>query len=516
MFRSLPWLMIAALISAVACSSSQDETQTVESATMDASDAQEPNPLAGTAADQPLVATATNEPVPEDVPAIFEPWTGDLDGMIERRVIRALVTYSQTNYFLDGPDQKGITYEALQRFEKNLNEKLQRGNLKVHVLIIPVARDQLIPGLVNGRGDLAAANLTITPERQELVDFSNPAYSNVSELVVTGPNSPELKELHDLSGQEIHVRPSSSYFASLTKLNEEFKAAGKDEATLVPADEHFEDEDLLQMVNAGLIPVIVVDSHKARLWAQIFEDIMVHSDLAVRTRGEIGWAFRKDSSKLETVVNEFIRANRQGTLLGNILIKRYYQDTKWVRKAASEGELSKLHSMIDLFQRYGRRYEFDSLMLAALGYQESRLDQSVRSSAGAVGVMQLLPSTAADPNVGIPDIHELENNIHAGTKYLDFLRNRYFDTDDMTPENQVYFTFASYNAGPARVRGLREKARAAGLDPNEWFDNVEVIAAKEIGRETVQYVANITKYHIAYQRVLEEKRAKKKARSSSL
>ena len=181
------------------------------------------------------------------------------------------------------------------------------------------------------------------------------------------------------------------------------------------------------------------------------------------------------------------------------------------KKNGHSTEIAKFNATIDLFRSYGEQYDFDHLMLAALGYQESRLDQSVRSGAGAIGVMPLLTSTASDPNVGIANIEELEPNIHAGTKYLRFLRDRYFKDEAMGEVQKTLFTFASYNAGPARVRGLRRKAEAAGLDPNIWFDNVEVIASREIGRETVQYVSNIYKYYIAYRQVETQRQRKQQA-----
>ena len=454
---------------------------------------------------EPLVLSTTEAPPPDEALSLVGEAFGDFDAMVERRVVRALVTFSLTNYFLDGPTQRGITYEALKAFEKEINDELGTGHLKVHVVIFPVARDQLIPLLREGKGDIAAANLTITPERGELVDFSTPAYSGVNELVVTGPASPEIATLDDLSGKEVHVRVSSSYYETLVEFNGRLREMKREEIQIVPADEHFEDEDLLQMVDAGLLPAIVVDSHKARFWEQIFENVEVRSDLAVRTGGEIARAFRKNSPELAKVVNAFIAKNRKGTLLGNILLKRYLQNTKWVEKALSGEGIEKFSATIDFFKTYGKQYDFDWLMLAALGYQESGLDQSVRSGAGAVGIMQVLPSTARDPNVGIPNIEEIEANIHAGTKYLRFLLDRYFGDAPMSDTEKVLFTFASYNAGPARVRGLRRKAEAAGLDPNLWFDNVEVIAAREIGRETVQYVSNIYKYYIAYKLIAAQK-----------
>ena len=154
-------------------------------------------------------------------------------------------------------------------------------------------------------------------------------------------------------------------------------------------------------------------------------------------------------------------------------------------------------------------------MLGAMAYQESRLDHSMRSPRGAIGIMQILPSTAADPNVNIADITKLENNIHAGTKYLEFLRSRYFTDPDIDMLNRILFSFAAYNAGPARVAELRKEAEASKLDPNVWFDNVEIIAAKRIGRETVQYTSNIYKYYIAYSLIHDQLTAKRSDSASS-
>lgn len=461
-----------------------------------------------------LCQTAAAAAAPQTQQAEFislnKKWLGDFDGMAKRREIRALVVYSKTFYFLDQGQQRGATYELLKQFEKFVNEKLKTKTLKVRVLFIPVSRDQLIPWLVDGRGDIAVANLTITSQRQKQADFSDPLATGVKELLVTGPAAPAVKNLEDLAGQEIHVRRSSSYHESLMQLNQSFQRDGKPKMNLVLADETFEDEDLLEMVNAGLIPMIVMDSHKAEFWAQIFDRIKVHPDIAVRSGGEIAWAFRKSSPKLKAVVNEFVKDHKKGTLYGNILLKRYLRDTEYVKNAIAQKELEKFEAMVALFKKYAGRYDFDYLMIGAQAYQESGLDHSKRSSAGAIGVMQMLPSTAADPNVGIPDIEKLDKNIHAGTKYLRFIVDRYFNDEAMDDANKMLFAFASYNAGPARVISLRNKAAKMGLDPNVWFHNVEVVTAKEIGRETVQYVSNIYKYYIAYRMVVNQLEKKEK------
>jgi membrane-bound lytic murein transglycosylase MltF len=431
-------------------------------------------------------------------------WTGGFDGMAEKRLIRALVPYSKTFYFLDGADQRGLTYELLREFEKYINKKLREKTLGIRLVVIPTKRDRLLPALVEGVGDIAAGNLTITPERQKWVDFSAPQLTGVEEILVTGPKAPPIKSIDDLAGKGIHVRASSSYYESLQRLNAQLKKEGKKPMKLVLADEYLEDEDLLEMMNARLIPIIVIDSHKGKFWSQIFKGLTLHPDIKVRTNGQIAWAIRKNSPKLKEAINGFMKTHKKGTLLGNILFKRYLENTKWVRNSLNDAELERFKEAIEFFQKYSNQYGFDWLMIAALAYQESRIDQRKRSPAGAIGVMQLLPSTAADPNVNIPNIKEMENNIHAGVKYLRFMRDRYFENERMDDLNKMLFSFASYNAGPAKVSELRKQARKKGLDPNIWFRNVEIIAAKRIGRETVQYVSNIYKYYVAYRLIVDK------------
>ena len=454
--------------------------------------------------------------LPPMVEEMLGPFHGDFDAMVEKREIRVLVTYNMTNFFLDGGTQRGITAEALREFEKSLNSELKLGRRPLQVTAIPVVRDQLVPYLKAGRGDIAIASLTITPERSQQVIFSIPSALNVSELVVTGPKSPELSGIDDLSGKRVVVRESSSYRESLEKLNRAFHERGLEEIEIVSASEYLETEDLLEMVNAGLIRITIADSYLARFWSQVLPDIVVRDDLAIATGRDLGWAMRTDATGLEEHVNRFLKASRAGRLLGNTLIKRYLENTKYVKDALAGEDQQRLNGMIDLFREYGDRYNFDHLMIAAQAYQESRLDQSVVSRAGAVGVMQILPRTAAGKEVGIPDISTIENNIHAGTKYLRHIVDHYLDDPAIDELNRTLFAFASYNAGPSRVKSLRAKAAALGYDPNVWFLSVEVVAADEVGREPVQYVRNIFKYYTAYTLLLEQGGVRRSLKSADL
>lgn len=454
------------------------------------------------AADTPQTQPEEAEaPTPEAVEQVLQPWTGDFNGIARRRLIRVLLAYGRTSYFIDRGQQRGITYEAFKEFGAWVNRRQKNQTLKIKVVFIPVRRDQLFEYLIAGKGDIAAANLTITDDRREQVDFADPVLTGVSEVVVTGPASPAVTQLDDLAGNEVVVRRSSSYFESLQQLNASFKAAGKREILLTPANENLEDEDLLEMVNAGTLPMTVVDSHLAAFWSKLLGDIRVHESLAVRTGGRIAWAIRKNSPQFKGVINEFVRDHRKGTTFGNILYDRFLNPKNRLRNVASPEELNRFRQMVVLFRKYAKQYDFDWLLIAAQAYQESRLDPSLRSPAGAVGVMQVLPRTAAAPPINIQDVEPLENNIHAGVAYLRHLRNQYFNDPKIDPFNQQLFALAAYNAGPSRVAGLRKKAKAMGLDPNLWFRNVEVVASREIGRETVDYVAHIMMYYVAYDRV---------------
>ena len=268
------------------------------------------------------------------------------------------------------------------------------------------------------------------------------------------------------------------------------------------APENLEDDDLLEMVNAGLIPTIVVDDYLATFWQKIFPNVTVHRDVAVHTGGALAIAVRKNSPQLSAALNRFMANYGLGTAFGNTIERRYLVNTTYVKSAASDAERRKFLAVVQLFRKYGEQSKLDFLLMAAQGYQESQLNQQAKSKSGAIGIMQLMPGTGKEMKVG--DIRQIEPNVHAGVKYMRTTEDTFFKDEPMDDLNRGLFTFAAYNAGPGRVRQLRKEAEKRGLDPNVWFGNVEQIASERIGRETVTYVANIYKYYIAYRLILEE------------
>jgi membrane-bound lytic murein transglycosylase MltF len=310
----------------------------------------------------------------------------------------------------------------------------------------------------------------------------------------------------------VFVREKSNYHESLVALNEKLKAEGKPPVDIRPAPENLEDDDLLEMVNAGLIPAIVVDDYLANFWKKIFPNLTVHENVAVRTGGTLAIAIRKKSPQLSKALNTFMGTYGLGTTFGNIVERKYLVSTTFAKSAASEAERKKFMAVIQLFRKYSGQYNVDYLLMAAQGYQESQLNQNAKSAVGAVGIMQVMPATGKELKVG--DIRQIEPNIHAGVKYMRVTADAFFKDAPMDNLNKGLFTFASYNAGPGRIRQLRREAEKAGLNPNLWFGNVEVIAAERIGRETVTYVANIYKYYVAYRLVVEEAERRAAAKAS--
>jgi membrane-bound lytic murein transglycosylase MltF len=449
---------------------------------------------------------------PEEV---TKPWTGDLDGMLERGFIRVLTVYSKTFYTVDKGIQRGAAYDAGSLFVEDLNKKLAKDkklnqkHLKLRVFFIPVGRGELLPALAAGKGDIAMAGLGVTEERQKLVDFSSPLVPNVSVVVVSGPASPAISSVDDLAGKQVFVRRSSVHYERLVALNRRFAAEKKPAVVIKEVPETLEDEDLLEMVNAGLIPFTATADFYITFWKQIFPNIRANEGAALLTGGNMAWAIRKGSPQLKAAADDFVARHAKGTSIGNQVLARYFKSAKYVKDAGSEAERKKFLALVQYFQVYSDKYDVDWLLMAAQGYQESQLNQAAKSPVGAVGVMQVMPKTGNELKVG--DITEAEANIHAGIKYMRWMIDHYYEKEPMTKLDKALFAFASYNAGAGRISQLRKEAAKRGLDPNVWFHNVEYVAAEKIGAETVTYVSNIYKYSIAYKLIMEAKAEREKA-----
>ncbi len=458
---------------------------------------------AAEAAAQPPPTKSSPTSADAGLPLNFQRNTGDLDAMVKRGSIRALVIYSRSGFFYVNGRPEGIFYEALRYFEQFLNQKLP-ARQHVQVTFIPVRPDQVEKALTDGVGDLIAYPLAVTPEREQQVAFSLPIQTNVKQIVVTEKSFGTLTSMAELSGKKVFVNPLMTYHGNLEKANDALREQGKAPILIQSADKSLIDEDLLEMVNAGILPATVTLAERADLWADVFQDILPQAKLVVGEEGDLAWAMRKGNPQFKQLVDEFVKTHAMGTSFGNTLWRRYLRSDQWIKNPTTATELAKFNETVAFFKKYAGEYGFDYLMIVAQGYQESLLNQSARSPGGAVGIMQVKPRIAAAEPISIPNISTAEDNIHAGVKLLNTISQRYFNDPKIDPMNRLLLTFAAYNAGPNRITDLRERARTQGLNPNIWFGNVELMVAQSVGPVTVQYVSNIYKYYVAYKLVVEQ------------
>jgi membrane-bound lytic murein transglycosylase MltF len=428
--------------------------------------------------------------------------TDDLDAMVKRRNIRALVLINPIGFFYDNGQPMGIMYEALSAFETYVNQKFNTGAVKIQISFIPVRSDQVETALTQGVGDLVAYSLVITPERQQKVAFTVPLETNAQQVLVTRQNFGTVTTLDDLGGKEVYANPLTVPYQVLQEVNEKLKAGGKPLIVIKPADKYLAEEDLIQMVNAGLLPATVADFSKAKLWAQVLHDLTVHPQPVLAGSEQTAWALRKNNPQLKKLLDEFIAPRAVGSSFGNTLVRRYLQNTRWVVNSTSPEEMRKFEALSGIFKKYASQYDFDYLMMMAQGYQESMLEQSMRSPGGAVGIMQVMPRDAAAAPIDVRDVWTAEGNIHAGIKMLRMIEDKYLNDPKLDSLNKTLLAFASYNAGPNRIAQLREQAPKEGLDPNQWFGNMELMVARNIGEVTVTYVGNVYKYYVAYKLAL--------------
>ncbi len=509
--RLLPVLCVCSLLLLAGCGKKQEANAPAKPESSAATPQQAP-------AQEASATVSEDDPPPPNsmmLPLNFDKHTGDLDEMVKRRNIRAIVMINPVSFFYDQGQPKGVMYEAMEEFQRFVNQKMKVGNPGIKVSFMPVTPAQAEAALTNGMGDIIAVGLAVTPDREKRVAFSTPIQKGVEQVVLSGPDFGEVNSVADLSGKTIYVNPLTTYYPHLKNVNAELAKQGKPPIDVREADKNLNDDDLIQMVHAGLLPATVTTSSRAQLWSKVFDNLKSYPSAPIATNIDMAFAMRQNNPQFKQLVDEFVATHGQGTSFGNTLIRRYLQNTKWVTNSTSRKDMEKFLQTVEIFKKYAAEYNFDYLMLAAQGYQESKLNQGERSPVGAVGIMQVQPKFAAAAPISIPNVTQADPNIHAGAKMLRNIADTYFNDPKIDPMNRTLMVFASYNAGPNRIARLRKEAADMGLNPNVWFGNVELVCAKDIGQETVTYVGNIYKYYVAYKLALEQRAVREKARQQA-
>jgi membrane-bound lytic murein transglycosylase MltF len=428
--------------------------------------------------------------------------TEDLDVLLELGAIRMLAPYSRTFFFEDRGSFHGVSADIANRLQKYVRKSYPKRREEFVIVVIPTSRDRLLPDLLAGWGDVAVGDIRITPERETQVTFTTPTFSGVTVIVVTKAGVPPMASADDLSGKDIAARQEKSSYADLVALNERLTAAGRAPANILDVPPALEVEDMMEMVAAGLLPAIPAERWVADTWAPQIPGLMIHDKAVLQSGADLGWAVRPSNPKLLAMLNAFIVKFGGGSARNlHDMAMWYVRHAERIHAATTPHEMKKFSATLAFFQEFGAMYGFDELLLVAQGYQESRLDQSTRSAAGAIGLMQLLPGTGREMAVG--NIYYAKPNVHAGAKYMREMIDKYLGDATFDEQNRALFGFACYNAGPHQISRLRKEAKRDGLDENVWFDNVERVAARRIGQETVRYVRNIYKYYIGYKLLME-------------
>ena len=445
---------------------------------------------------------------------VLEKNTADLDMMLKNQTIRVLVVNSKAFYGIQKGKKYGVYHDAIVELEKQINKNYPNKNkhIKTKLIPVPVTREFLIPALNAGYGDMAMSDNTITKRREGQISFTEPFASGINEILVSNSSIKGIESFEDLSGKEVFVKPSMSYLDSLIQVSETLVQKGYDPIKIRALPEELESEDILELIDSGLIGITIMDDYKAKMWATVYKKLTLHKEVTFRENSELGIMLRKDNPLLLNELNKFVETHKVGSSFAGVMAKKYYKSEKYLKEIKSGISKKKFQNLKKTFKKYAKQYELDPLMLMAQAYQESRLITKAKSHVGARGIMQLMPATAREMNVG--SIYNTDSNIHAGIKYHKLLKDRYFNDENIEKVDRALFIFAGYNAGPTKVNRLRKIAKERGLNPNAWFGNVEVIAAEVIGRETVQYIENIYSYYVAYTLINIEEEAKLRAKIS--
>jgi len=432
-------------------------------------------------------------------------WSGTYSEMIQRGEIRIAVPYDRTIYINDKGTPRGLSVEIAKGLAKWINAKyaIQLKGKAVSVKLLPTINSQLLNTVPAGQADIAIGNIGLyEPIANSQALIVNHASKVEQEVLVTGPSSPPVEKLIDLSGQTVYGSRNTNFHTTLSAVNKELKQAGKLPVNLISPLGDLDDEDLLEMLNAGLISYVIVGDWKYRLWQSIYKNIVAHEDLSAKDAGWVGWVVRSNNRDLNDDLFAFYQSDDFENSRRAFRQEDYKEHLKGLKDPIDKTAWARFESMRPLFDRFGAEYKLNPLFIASLGFQETLLNQNAVSAVGAIGVMQLMPTTGM--SLGVGDIHLLEPNIHAGADYMNQLISKYFPDAHFDGNNRSLFAVASYNIGPNNVAKARDQARQLGFDPDQWFGNVEFIATERMGYEPMIYVRNVYKYYMSYRLKLKE------------
>ncbi|MCY1272119.1 Membrane-bound lytic murein transglycosylase F [compost metagenome] len=411
-------------------------------------------------------------------------------------VLRVLVNQSRNSFGEIHGEPIGIEYRRLRAFEQYLNDS-SPGRKPLSIRFIPKAKDQLLAALQRGEGDLVAPGEVLLARDGTNVSASLAWQRQVPLVLIARQGNRRYARLEQLAGRSITLPAGSAAGEAIRKVNERLALKHLRPMTIEWLDPSLAVEDVLELVNAGIVDFSVVEQPIAERWAKVFGKLRVDRQLVFDDRESMTWFVRRDAPMLRASVNRFLKEYR-APADQDVAFQRLYRRAYKVRNPLQVADRKRLESLRPTLQRYAEENRLDWLALAAVAFKESSLNASARGAGGATGLMQITPAAARA--VGVGSVQQKDNNVQAASKYMAMLRRKFFASPRLKERDRLAFILAAYNLGPERVQGLRAEARRRGLDPNQWFFQVERVAAEQMGMGVVNYVSSVNKYYVAFQR----------------
>lgn len=420
----------------------------------------------------------------------------DLASIRSSGELRVLVNQSRHSSGTVKGQSIGVEYPRLRAFEQYLN-RTAKGGRALKLRLIPRAKDQLLAALQRGEGDLVAPGELLDKPRGSAIRASAALRSNVPLILVTRQGSRRYQNLEQMPGRSLALAAGSVAGEALRPINQRLMQNQRSPIVVEWVDPSLAVEDVLEMVQAGIFSMTVVEQPIAERWAKVMPKLRLERQLVLASEGDMRWFVHRGAPMLGASVDRFLKSYQQPADQ-DAAFQRVYRRLYRVHYPLGRAERQRLEKVRPVLQRHAAQQGFDWLLLAAVAFKESTLNPAARGAGGATGLMQITPAAAR--SVGVGNIAALDNNVLAASKYLALIRRNFFNSPQLHERERQAFILAAYNMGPQRVQSLRAEARRRGLNPNQWFFQVERVAMEQLGMGVVSYVSSVNKYHLAYAR----------------
>jgi len=420
----------------------------------------------------------------------------DLAEIRNSRTLRVLVNQSRNSSGEVQGQAIGAEYHRLRAFEQYLNGHARDGQA-INLKIIPKAKDQLLGALARGEGDLVAPGELLDMKATHKISTSDPIVSDVPLWLVGVKGERRFTRLEQLSGRTLALTTGSAAGEAVSQINQKLALRKLPPVKVEWVDPSLAVEDVLEMVQAGIFHLTIVERPIAERWSKVLPKLRFDRQVTIREPGEEYWFVRQDAAMLRASIDRFLKTYKTPADQ-DVAFQRVYRRLYQVRYPLAKADRQRLEKLRPILQKHAREQGMDWLNLAALAFKESSLDPGAKSGSGPTGLMQITPSAAQ--RVGVNNIQTLDSNVQASARYLALIRRKFFASPKLNERERMAFILAAYNMGPERVQGMRAEARRRGLNPNQWFFQVERIAMEQVGMGGVSYVNSVNKYYLAFDR----------------